>query len=465
MEFNIEILRGSSALSRLEDKDFGEQWVSLYNACGWATAWQSLDFNQIWFATYFSDFDPLIVTERDRSGSVSGLLALAVDRRTGGICHAGAAQTEYEVWLARDDRRESFIISALDALSRLYPKGRLRLAFVPPGSPVAWASKHARWSKRVVVRREPRWLMSLGVNSRVESSLKKSGTRSRINRLRRLGSLELVRLSTRAELEAVIGEIGEYHDLVQGARHDMLPFASDPKKREFWLRLAERPGLIHVAVLLVNGKIVAANIGPIERDSVSIGLFVYSPFHAKYSPGKILVLLLARHLAEMQFPYLDLTPGRDEYKRNTADHHHEAFAISVWFDPLEGMANWLRDYVRRTIVSFPRGRMLVKLRNVTSGGNRAEAVRKLQLGKGARAVEAPIAQREAKPDQREFLLRDQGLRHNQLDHLIAGARRFRAGRAKFLSEALSRIESGDEFFTRKEGGHIVELIWVSGLGS
>lgn len=464
MEFKIEVLRGAPAISLFADEEFCREWVALYCACRWATAWQSLDFNQVWFATYSSDFEPLILIERDGRGSLSGLFALAIDRRTGEICHSGAVQTEYEVWIARDDRGEPFILGALEALSRLYPKSRLHLEFVPPGSPVAWAGTHARWSKRVIVRREPRWLLSLGANSRVESSLKKSGTRSRINRLRKLGTLELVQISTRSELEAVIEEIEEYHDLRQGARNRVLPFLSDPKKREFWLRLMERPGALCASILLLNNKVIAANLGPIERDAVSIGLFAYSPFYSKYSPGKLLILMLAKRLAENGYSCLDLTPGHDEYKRNTADHHRDSYVMTIYFDPLEGAANWLLEHVRRTMKRLTSEGAVADLRRMASGRSRAapgSQERQLRRSRSKPGA-APMAQREVTAEHFEVLASDPTLGRNQLGHLIRAANRLRGGRDRFLADALSRIERGDEFFTRSDGGDIVELVWVSG---
>jgi hypothetical protein len=174
--------------------------------------------------------------------------------------------------------------------------------------------------------------------------------------------------------------------------------------------------------------------------------------------------MLAKRLAENGYSCLDLTPGHDEYKRNTADHHRDAYVMTIYFDPLEGAANWVLECGRRTMKRLTSEGALADLRKMASGRSRAAFECQKSPFRRSRSEPsgAPIAQREVKADDYEVLASDQAFGRNQLGHLIRAANRLRGGRDKFLADALSRIERGDEFFTRSDGGDIVELVWAPG---
>ncbi len=118
-------------------------------------------------------------------------------------------------------------------------------------------------------------------------SLRKKSNRSRINRLERLGAVELVQLHSRADLESMIERIATFCDLRQGAINATLPFRDDPFKREFMLRLADACDLTHCTALLVGAEPAALHLGFRNDKDVVLGLIAHSPFLARHSPGKL----------------------------------------------------------------------------------------------------------------------------------------------------------------------------------
>ena len=248
----------------------------------------------------------------------------SVGRRGFGPCWGTSGR--YQGWLAWPDASDRFIQEALSAVQRAYPRG-------------AWSSASFRPEHRLAgVRRRhsacpsgpARPLLALGPEGGVEKSLKKKHTRNRINRLQRIAPLQFVELQSREEFEQVIDTVADFCDLRQGAVNASLPFRDDPHKREFWLRLMETPGLAHASVLLLGESVIAAHVGPINRASVALGVIAHSPFVADSSPGKLLVLMLARALGLQGFQDLDLTP-EGTYKERIADHADEVHLLAVHF--------------------------------------------------------------------------------------------------------------------------------------
>lgn len=119
------------------------------------------------------------------------------------------------------------------------------------------------------------------------------------------------------------------------ARHgDSRPFQSDSRKRELYLAMMERPGLLHATVLRVGDQLVASHLGPIHGRNVSLGLIAHSPEFASHSPGKFAILYLARMLGEQGYEYLDLTPG-GAYKQRFAHAWDEAPTLELFFSRLD----------------------------------------------------------------------------------------------------------------------------------
>src|SRR5439155_18570984 len=97
-------------------------------------------------------------------------------------------------------------------------------------------------------------------------------------------------------------------DFRQGAINHSLPFQSDPPKKRFLEGLMRIPKFLHVTVMRLNGRLIAAHVGTCNRRQVVLGTVAYSPFFASYSPGKFHMLFLGLKLEADGFEFLDLTP-------------------------------------------------------------------------------------------------------------------------------------------------------------
>ncbi|WP_210485789.1 GNAT family N-acetyltransferase [Microvirga antarctica] len=449
---DIVLSRGDAARSLLRDPQFRAAWMDLAEACPWATAWQSFGYAEAWLSVYGDTHEPLLVAQVDSSGTLTGLLPLAIGRHDGALVHVGAHQAEYQGWLARPEVSDHFIQQALSVLGETFPRGRLALRFLPQGTPVGWC---ATTGLRVILQTQARPLLALGPEGGVEKSLKKKHTRNRINRLQRIAPLRFVELESREELERVIDAVADFCDLRQGALNASLPFRDDPHKREFWLRLMETPGLAHASVLLLGETVIAAHVGPINRTSVALGVIAHSPFVADSSPGKLLVLMLARALGGKGFQDLDLTP-EGTYKERIADHADEVQSLAVHF-------RW-SDHIKARALLRLRDRLgasgVLRVRRFRQ--RLADRMRRFS-GKTA-AGSAPLVTFAL--DSRTGLVVGPGtilLNVNNVADLLLyrPSAPSEISQTAFLSRALERLEAGDRAYTLVTDGVLLYCGWSS----
>ena len=331
MQFKVEMHRGEDALKLTRTVDFREQLQKLNTRCPWSTVFQSLPFLDAWFCHYNASYEPLIVTGFDEQRNLVGLVPLAVEKESGRLVFAGIQYAEYQVWLALPELRVDFIEAALESLQKAFPRGRLQFYFIRPDAPLESFRPGGRWSGSCEIRTFPRPLMALGDGSKLRESLRKKSNKSRLNRLEKLGTLQFQRVERFEELEAEFDEIITFSDFRKGAVYGKIPSRNDPCKKPFHVSLLKIPRFFHTSVLRLNGKIISAHIGAIDRDQVLLGIITHSPFLAEHSPGKLHLLLLGIHLAEEGFREFDLTPG-GTYKDRFATHHDDAFVLTIFFN-------------------------------------------------------------------------------------------------------------------------------------
>jgi len=461
----VQLIQGNDADALLKDADFQSAWSELAAVCSWGTSCQTWGFAEAWLSVYHATHEGLLVIAYDESRLV-GLLPLAVERASGSLVHVGAHQAEYQVWLATAANAESFIEEALDALATAYPGRRLELQHLPPGSPVGWCRSGKGWGASAVLREKKRPLLALGPNSPVEESLRKKSNKSRINRLKKIAPIRLVQAHTREQLAAVLETIADYCDLRQGAINASLPFRDDPCKKEFCLRLMDKPGITHASVLMLGDTVLAANIGLINRTSVSLGIVVHSPFLAEHSPGKMLILMLARELGQQGFTDFDLTPGGDMYKDRSADHADQVYVLRVCFDHRDYLREAAKERIRQA-ASHVLGRHGPRL-----------AARVRQIGRPswsslpARAARMLIRTVYDREDTRYYVVSSEQARQiegrsmfrvNCIADLLCYEPVNRADRSKsqFLLEASQRLEAGGQVYTLVENGILLHCGWIS----
>jgi CelD/BcsL family acetyltransferase involved in cellulose biosynthesis len=334
MTFNL--LTGAQAKLLLRDHLFQQQWNDLYLSCGWATPFQSPGFVTTWYEIYAQPFTPVLVTEVRSDGSLSGLLTLAMTLDSQQLFFAGAGQSEYHTWLATAENGDVFIETAMDLLRASFPGLTLTFRYLPPATPKQWLEIDRPWAQATRLDTFPRPLMKLADGENLRKSLRKSGNKSRLNRLKRLGDLQFEQLHTPAELAEIFDDLIAYYDFRQGAVNDSMCFQDDPLKKPFYLALMGVKDLLHVTVLKVGDLVVAAHLGVGDGRNCILGIPVHSPFHAAHSPGKLQILMLGVELVQQGFETLDLTPGGDPYKERFATDRDEVHVLTVFLTDRAG---------------------------------------------------------------------------------------------------------------------------------
>jgi CelD/BcsL family acetyltransferase involved in cellulose biosynthesis len=441
MTHAVTVLRGDEAHDALDDPAFLEGWERLRAACPWATAFQSAPFATAWYRAYRHRWEPVLAVRSGADGRPDGLLAMGAGRDGSVLTSAGGHQAEYHAWIAPPDDT-TFGPAALAALERVFPGRAIALRYVPPGVPLASIVDAEGLGARAeaVLHRRP--LMRLNPAT-IEQSLGKKGNRSRLNRLARAGRIRFERLTTPEALDHVFDAVIAQYDLRQGAVNDVLPFRSDAMKRAFHLALMEVPGLLHVTVLWAGEELLAAHLGVADSHTVHWGIGSHSPFHARHSPGKLHVLLLARLLADEGIAVLDLTPGGDPWKERFSNEHDTVRELTV--HPTAAALTAVRR--RRRL----RGAAKAAARAVgidPAAARRTATAGVRRLANGVRAVSAVPLYRRSLP---AAVTRPEPepLRRDRIEDLLAAADR--AARREALADALRRLEDGAHLYTSADG--------------
>ena len=418
-----------------------------------------------WLARYGHRYEPFVIAEEASSGELIGLLTLAVERASGRVFTAGTHHAEYQSWLARPGASDAFMRAAATELRSCFPTGTLQFLFVPPGAPLGFTDQEVR-HRRAEVHTNSRGVLAVGDGADIEASLRKKSNRSRLQRLARHGEVSFEQLETVEQLDAVLDDIVDFCDLRQGAIHDVLPFADDPDKRE-WYRDLMRAGLLHATVLKVGGALAAAHLGVRDGDRVILGLIVHSPFFAEHSPGKLQLLLLGQLLARQGIAALDLTPG-GAYKERFQSEQEMVRVLTLFFserDALRHLAHRVaRHAVRLVRADTDRLRRVAREWHARFRTQRAADVPRKLLNRGRRLLwESWESRIYLFPVERASTIQRTGtLRKNDLRALLA----FRpaadsvATRGAFLREALSRLEQGQHVYTYVENGVLAHYVWL-----
>jgi Acetyltransferase (GNAT) domain len=471
----VKLLVGGEAELLLKDPIFQHQWNSLYNDCAWATPCQSSGFVTTWYEIYRESFQPVLVcglvadsTEyasvsqqlklpplMQIPNALSGLLTLAISSDFKQLIVAGTPQAEYHTWLARTEGGDTFIESAIEALSNRFAGLTLTFQYLPPLAPRQWLSQ----DRKSILTARMRPLMKLGDGEKIGKSLKKTGNKSRLNRLKRLGDVRFEQLHTEAELAAVFDEIIAYYDFRQGAVNNSLPFQNDPLKKSFQLALMRVKDLQHVTVLKVGDRVLAAHIGLYNRQQCILGIPLHSPFQAIHSPGKLHILMLGLELVKEGIEVLDLTPGGDAYKERFATDWDEVYVLDIFL----GNRSWRKQQAELKLRSkaIVKGLMLatgIDLKTIVASIKSIDWKRNIgsKLGHNpednlyyykAETIEVTNHHPSIKRDSIDDLLRFQPVNSSET-------------RQKFLSKCLERIEAGKHVYTWVENGCLLCCSWL-----
>jgi CelD/BcsL family acetyltransferase involved in cellulose biosynthesis len=468
----LTLLIGADADSLLRDRAFQQQWNSLYAACPWATIFQCADFVTTWYEVYREPFKPLLISEILPDGSLGGLLTLAVSADSPQLVFAGAEQAEYHTWLARSDNGDTFIAAAMELLRASFSGRTLTFQYLPPTAPKQWLAKGLPWARQSRLATWTRPLMKLGDGEKLRKSLRKSGNKSRLNRMKRLGDVQFEHLHGAADLAAVFDDIIAYYDFRQGAVNDAVYFQADPLRKPFYLALMRIEDLLHVTVLKVGDRVVAAHLGLRDRKQCVLGIPTHSPFHALHSPGKLQLLMLGVELAQQGFDALDLTPGGDLYKERFATDHDEVHILTVflsdrawqkqstelkiWSRATAGsIGKWLIGSVGielNTAKEFTRQLRRLRLTTVTDWQQNVwkKLWSKTEYQIYCYRADTASVENHSYSFRRDYL--DDLLLFQPVDH--------RQTRQDFLALCLSRLEAGQHAYTLVSQGRLLTACWL-----
>jgi len=459
-----ELLEAGPAHAALADPAFLEDWQQLWARCPWATAYQAPAFVRAWYTVYGANWQPVIALTREPDGSLTGLWLLAHHVGRGTLAHAGAHQAEYQTWLAVPGADAAFLHTAWGAIRHRFPSASLTLRYLPAADLGATLMRALQpYGSIVTVRTHLRPLLRLTADE-VRASFAKKSNKSRFNRLKRLGALDFRRVVDGPDLDRVFDTITQYYDLRQGAIHNTTPFRSDPQKRPFhraWLMAAtDQPC---VTVTTIDNQPVAGFWGAVSRDVVHLGILAYSPLLAEHSPGKLHIMQLSDYLLQAGVTVLDLTPGGDPWKERFANAHddvadaviHASARARALSDLRERMAGRIKRWLGRLGLSsealtdarttVARIRPAVVLRALCAWVYTHRELRIYRLSRAASVTGS----------------RDPRVRGNAVDDLLsfAPAERWQR-RERFLSDALSRLESGEQAYTITIDGRLAHSGWL-----
>ena len=460
----LRLYRGSEASELIFSATFQNQWAELFRRCPWATVHQDVAFVTAWYESYSAVYAPLVITdENGPDHRVEGILFLAISHQGEKLVQCGAHLAEYHVWLSEPGRSQSFIEAVFAHLSAEFPHERLEFLFLPPNTPQGWTG---RWATRCLVREFERPLLSTAPGNDIRESLKKKANKSKLNRLQRLGIFEFSRVTDPEEFDRIYDEISPFCDTREIVLSGATEFRRDPLKAQFYRAMMRKQGLLHVTVSRLDGRVIAAHIGPINGAQVILGMIVHSPFYARHSIGKLHILLLALHLEGEGFQALDLTPGGD-YKERFASHHDTAHILTVFFSARSAAIykagrfaiNFGKRFVKSEQVTALLQQLAHKRRYLRPGRLPATALK--------RARSWAFYEREMRvyvltPERVPNSVPNSALNRDSLEDLLryAPSEAWQPRFSEFIARALERLGDGCHFYSRIEEGRLAHWGWM-----
>lgn len=468
---DVKIYGNQVSKSLTMNQDFLVFWKALWNKCPWATIFQSPDFVLTWFEC-FPDYTPTLITDWDGT-SMTGFWVLTEVK--GKFVTPGFDLAEYQVWLSTPERQAEFIEAALKAFIEAFPKHSIYLKYIPNPTPLGIFEKSTFLKSRTVWRPYQQPLMEVDKSS-LQEELKKKNRKEKINRLKRLGSLEFRKTIDLETFKFQIDEMALQSDFRRGALYNKTFFYDEPQRKEFLVRLFAL-GHVHVTTLSVDNTMIASNAGIMNHQVVHLqGINSHSPFYSKHSPGILHFLMLGVALAEEGTPVFDLTPGgADGYKSILANRQETAY--EWWFGPksfalktrtMESLKFKIKTRLERKPVfgldwqgfhdkiqtyrsNITKWTKVLRakpsfathfLNEIKDQGADLDAVRKLRSASSSAAISALKIEKNRIQDLFFWQEEKAGIPRNEL----------------FL-DCLNRIEFGQQMFTLTEGESLIGIAW------
>ena len=458
---NLSLLLGAEALNWLAQPSNRAAWEELHRSWGGDNPYTSPDFAGIRYTHYAETHVPILILGHDDSAELIALAPLASAGHN--FSGAGAQQAEYPGWLCPAARHREFVSALVTLIAGHDPQGVLKLRYVTQAEAItAWQSLAGQDPRaRVEIHQCP--MLEVG-NDAVRAALKKKGNRSKLNRLRRLGTLELKRARTLAEFDEYLDQAFVIYDLRQGAKNNDTPFCDDGAKRDFLRNWYEQcPDDIYASILLLDGKVVAALFGVVRGRSILNAIIAHDPALAAHSVSKFHLYLLAQELDEQALETLDLTPGGDPWKERFATMHSDVATLEFHADVSERRRldrdaerlKWLKQVLGRVGISPDDARaMAATAKRVTPAKLVARARNKIHEHVEYRVYRMAGS---AIPETTDA---GRALRNQFADLLAFDETQASASRQMFLASACERLASGERVYTVGEQDTLAHYGWL-----
>jgi len=449
---DIQLLVSDAALRWLAVAENRQAWRKLAEDCPWSTVFQTPEFFEIWHRHYGSLWSPVLVVGY-RGPTLAAVMPLAT--RNSLVTGTGAHQADYHGWVGLESDADDFIAGALGAIMRSMPGKSVRLRYLPPDLPVEILFRLRERNKRVMLRHQRSDEFALDRKA-IESSLKKKGNASKLNRLKRAGALDIRSLAG-DDLLVHWRQVTAWYDFRQGAINGVCPFLDDPKKSAFhvdWLRSA--PQLLHATLLMVDDEPCSALLLAKSKHEAHLAISAHAPALARNSPMKFHLYQVGLALADAGLRAIDLTPGGDAWKARFSTRKRDVWELvahSTLADAARAsFARTTQQTARQVMTALglsPRNlrtawRTVNKMSRRSAGSRGDETLYRLERN-SFRRLASPL---EVRGNDLEFLTRH-------------GAELAGVSRQAFLRMALERIESGERCYTVTGNGDPTCLAWLS----
>lgn len=450
----FETLLGEEAAAWLDKPGNEKAWERLYLECPWRFPTLSPAYNRLWFKHYGTLWQPLLVLATDTEGTLKAVFPLAVGEHL--ITGVGANQAEYHGWLSGNEDASCFLSSGLLAVTQRLAGHHIRLRYLAPGIPTQAVTAYCQRHSRGIFNIHSRPLLQLD-KELIAGTLKKKSNRSKINRLKRKGTLRFFRLGQTGDIAQTLDSIIRLYDFRQGATNDSCPFHDDPAKRTFLLDWAKQAAgdTLHITCMTLNDELIAAHIGVVSNNEAQLAILAYSPLYGPFSPGKLQIYQAANMMAEEGLSQFDLTAGGDPWKERFATNHDSVLSLDVY--PRSAIAARIRLLTRLDAA----GRSILRSLGISPAQVKRTLhwLEKLHPSRLAREFLTKPVQCYAYQLKRYDTSRSfpgASVHRNTLEDLIAYEPQEKgADRQAFLANALARLESGSNIYSIADDDRLI----------
>lgn len=468
MNIRIQMTVGSEATDLLRNESFINVWRKIARIDPKFTSIQEPEFVIPWYESYYVRYMPVLVYGENEKGEIIGVMPLAQERKGGKFTHAGDQQAEYHGWVAQNVYEPVFLVQCLILIKDRFRLTKWNWSWLADGIKIDYflASILRKHGIYVVVESQAVPLWDLKDAHKMKSVLRSRSVRAKINRFKRRGILEFVRIKDHDQFEKLLPIIAIQSDFRKEVTFDSRPFGDDPCKTPFLREYFKISANLHVTALFLDRKPIAIHVGVAGKDRVLLGIICYDPVEGSGSPGSLLIAFLGQKLKEEGYYYFDLTPGSDPYKHRYANCYKNYYRPVFYFNRIA----WIKGKIKLAFKSTIKGLLLqyfdpTRLRvKLADGKENLRLLKKVGFWKS-------VLRKIIFEDGRYDLLISAGkpdidqcpgeFKKQEITHLMAsGGSAGIQSRRKLLKKALKRWNEGDILWSFVNHGEVEFTLWM-----